>query len=462
MTILDNGILNIDSYKQSHFNLYGDDAAYVHSYIESRGGDGDETVFLGPQMFIKRYLSKPITSGNVQEAKEFSLAHGEPFNETGWQRIVDVHHGRWPLLIKAVKEGTRVKKHNVLTTVENTDPMLPWLTSYIETAYLRACWYPTTIATNSYQAKQVLRHYLHATSDLEGEAFEAKLSFMLHDFGARGVSSKESAEIGGLGHLVNFKGTDTVGAVLQAREYYHEPMAGFSIPASEHAVVTSWGRTHELDFYRHQLATYGKTGAMFASVIDSYDQGAAIRDLWGGALKADLIASGAKLILRPDSGDPTEVVPRLLITAGNAFGYTTNGRGYKMLPPYVGMIQGDGITLQSLPLICQAILNAGWSLENLAFGMGGGLLQQVNRDTHKFAMKASAIFSAGRWIDVYKDPIDDPGKRSKQGRLGLYTDATGMDVTGPAGQVGDRLETVYDGSLTRNQSFAEIRRLASA
>jgi nicotinamide phosphoribosyltransferase len=473
-SILNNPILNMDSYKSSHAYLYPHDASYIYSYIESRGGAGDETVFLGPQMFIKRYLSTPITLDHVKEAKDILTMHGLPFNEDGWLRIVQKHGGRWPLRIKAVKEGTRVAKHNILTSVENTDTQLAWLGSYLETAYIRACWYPTTVATTSFMCKQILRQYLRETSDLTGDDFEMKLAFMLHDFGARGVSSKESAEIGGLGHLVNFQGTDTIGAVLQARAFYHEAMAGRSIPASEHSTVTTWGRDHELDFYRHQLQTFGKPEAMFASVIDSYDQDRAIREYWGDALKEDLIASGAKLILRPDSGDPLIVVPRLLNIAGSSFGFSLNKKGYKVLPPYVGMIQGDGISYDSLPAICQAIMAAGWSLENMAFGMGGGLLQQVNRDTHKFAMKASAVYRragspwedrvavAGRWLDVYKEPKDDPGKRSMAGRLGLYRHLDGSHYTGPDNQPGNQLETIFDDyELKRDQTFAEIRQLAA-
>jgi nicotinamide phosphoribosyltransferase len=461
-SLLNNPILNVDSYKSSHYLMYPNDASVIYSYIESRGGDGDATVFVGPQMFIKRYLMERITHDHVDDAKEILTNHGLPFNEDGWRRIVNQHAGRLPLRIKAVKEGSVVPKLNVLSTIENTDPSLAWLTSYIETAYIRACWYPTNVATLSYEAKKILRTYLEKSSDLTGDDLEAKLSFMLHDFGARGVSSKESAEIGGVGHLLNFMGTDTVGALLQARVFYHEPMAGFSISASEHSTVTSWGRAHELDFYCHQLQTFGKPGNMFASVIDSYDADVAIRDMWGTSLKPDLIASGSKVILRPDSGIPSVVVPRLLNMAGSAFGISLNSKGYKLLPPYVGMIQGDGITLQSLPGICEAILAAGWSLENMAFGMGGGLLQQHNRDTHKFAMKTSAIFRDGGWHDVYKAPKDDPGKGSKRGRLGLYKDSNGYR-TGPIGEADDRLEIVYEnGRLLRDQTFADMRNLTRA
>lgn len=471
LSLLDNTILSVDSYKSSHYLLYPEDTAVSYAYIESRGGDGDATVFVGLQMFLKRYLMKQITHAMVNEAKEVLELHGLPFNEAGWRRIVDKHDGHLPLRIKAVKEGSIIPKKNVLLTIESTDPQLAWLPMYFETALLRAIWYPTNVATLSYQAKKILRKYLQLSSDLTNEAFDMKLAYVLHDFGSRGVSSKESSEIGGLGHLVNFMGTDTIGALLSARLFYGESMAGYSIPASEHSTVTAWGRDHELDFYRHQLKTLGKPGKLFASVIDSYDADSAIRDKWG-SLKDDLITSGAKLILRPDSGEPTETVPRLLDIAGETFGYTVNNKSYKLLPPYIGMIQGDGIDINSLPKICEAILAAGWSLENMAFGMGGGLLQQHNRDTHKFAQKLSAVYRrggawedktpiAGEWQDVYKSPKDDPGKASKRGRFGLYLRNRTYE-TGEIGQGHDLLEIVFEnGHLLRDQTFAELRRLAN-
>jgi nicotinamide phosphoribosyltransferase len=145
-----------------------------------------------------------------------------PFNRAGWQYILDTYNGYLPLEIQAVPEGSVVATHNVLVQVQNTDANCAWLTSYIETALLRAVWYPTTVATVSYQCKQVIARYLAATADsMDG------LLFKLHDFGARGASSEETAALGGMAHLVNFMGSDTVNAIVAARRYYQEPMAGF-------------------------------------------------------------------------------------------------------------------------------------------------------------------------------------------------------------------------------------------
>src|SRR5581483_524032 len=244
MNHLDNLILNTDSYKASHWLQYPPGTETTFFYVESRGGVYERTLFFGLQAILKEYLGKPVTHAMVEEARDFFAAHGEPFNESGWRRIVDRHNGYLPLRIRAVPEGTVVPTHNALVTIESTDPACYWLPSYVETLLLRL-WYPVTVATQSWHLKQLIREYLEKTSDDPA----GQISFKLHDFGARGVSSAESAGLGGAAHLVNFMGTDTVSGVLTAKAYYHEPMAGFSIPAAEHSTITSWGKEHELDAY---------------------------------------------------------------------------------------------------------------------------------------------------------------------------------------------------------------------
>lgn len=147
-----NIILNTDSYKASQWVQYPPNTTAVSSYIEARGGEFEETVFFGLQMFIKEYLTKPITQEMIDEAEMFLKAHGEPFNKEGWEYILSEHNGYLPIRITAVPEGTVVPTSNVLCQVENTDPKCFWLTSYIETSLLRAVWYPMTVATKSLTA----------------------------------------------------------------------------------------------------------------------------------------------------------------------------------------------------------------------------------------------------------------------------------------------------------------------
>jgi nicotinamide phosphoribosyltransferase len=450
-----NLILNSDSYKYSQFNQYPPGTTYIYSYIESRGGTYDTTVFFGLQAFIKEYLMEPITMAMINEAEEIILAHGEPFNRAGWEYIVDKLDGKLPIEIKAAPEGTVIPTRNVLATIVNTDPNCFWLTSFLETAILRAIWYPTTVATNSREIKKVILDALERTGT------PADIGFKLHDFGARGVSSLESAGLGGMAHLVNFMGTDTVEALLFARRYYGADMAGFSIPAMEHSTVTSWGRENEVDAYRNMLKQNAKPGGLVAAVSDSYDIFEACK-LWGTVLKDDVISSGATVVVRPDSGDPATVVLECLTILEQHFGSTTNEKGFRVLNN-VRVLQGDGITIDSIKEIITKIVDSGFSVDNVAFGQGGALLQIVNRDDQKFAMKASAAFVNGKWIDVFKNPITDTGKRSKKGRLKLIRDNLGNYTTvRKAGGIVDILETVFvNGILIRDMTFDEVRKNAN-
>ena len=456
-------VLNTDSYKTSHWLQYPPGTTTVFSYIEARGGSLPYTVFFGLQALLKEYFTKPVTADDVALAGEVCAAHGVPFNRDGWLHIVTAHGGRLPLRIRAVPEGTVVPVNHALVTLENTDPACWWLTSYVETVLLRI-WYPTTVATHSHATRRLIADALARTGSPEG------LPFKLHDFGARGVSSLESATLGGMAHLVNFMGTDTMAALLGARAYYGEPMAGFSIPAAEHSTITAWGRDGELDAYRNMLRQFGRPGALLAVVSDSYDLDAAVTRLWGGALREEVIASGATVVIRPDSGDPTSVVLRTVQSLDAAFGSDVNAKGYKVLR-HVRVIQGDGITRESIASILAALAGAGYSADNIAFGQGGALLQQVNRDTLGFAMKASAAEVGGEWRDVFKAPVTDPTKRSKAGRLTLMrrgdafatvrVDSPGYQQALVDGAT-EVLRTVYqDGRLLADDSFAAIRARAA-
>jgi len=449
-----NIILNSDSYKYSQWPQYPEGTEYVYSYIESRGSKiYDELVFIGLQAFIREYLTTPITRKMVDEAEKIIKAHGEPFNREGWDYIVQVHGGRLPVEIKSVDEGTVMYLKNVLVSIVNTDPKCYWLTSFLETALLRAIWYPTTVCSNSYHSKKIIQHFLEKNGD------PSLIDFKLHDFGARGVSSLESAGLGGMAHLVNFMGTDTVSGILAAMEYYDAEVCGFSIPAMEHSTVTSWGRDGETASFRNMLKLYGKPGALLACVSDSYDIYKAC-EKWGTELKQDVIDSGAVVVVRPDSGDPVQVVNDCLKILDKHFGHTVNSKGYKVLNN-VRIIQGDGIDHVSIRAILTLMDINGYSADNVAFGQGGALLQQINRDTLEFAMKCSAAYIKGKWVEVYKDPITSSMKKSKRGQLMLVTDETGKFITKVLDfgeNIIDHLKTRYRDGLSYNETnFEEVR-----
>lgn len=454
-----NLILSGDSYKYSHHLQLPSGTGFINSYIESRGADNKAftaTVFAGIQAVIKQYLLTPVTQEDVDEAESYIVPHGLPFNREGWEYIVNECGGKLPIAIEAVPEGTVVGMSNVLVQIRNTDKNVPWLTAFIETLILRGIWYMTTVATTSWTIKKMLLKYA------EESGSDTFLDFKLHDFGARGVSSGESAMLGGIGHLMVFQGTDTMEAIVGARELYGIEMAGFSIPASEHSTTTIWGKEFEIEAVRNLIMKFGKKGKIFAFVIDSYNREALVEKV-STELKQLIIDSGCTVVFRPDSGDPKvepiEVVEQLM----SLWGYTLNDAGFKVLPDNIRVIQGDGISITSVPDIIANLYKAKLSLDNIAFGMGGGLLQQCNRDTLKFAMKTSYAMVNGKGRDVSKNPIGDNSKRSKDGVLNLvsvdgdYQTVRDEDMVNFVGCT-NQLELVYlNGDILKDDNLVDIR-----
>ena len=454
---LTNLILNTDSYKFSHYLQYPPETRAISAYIETRGHqDQADVIFFGLQMFLKEYLGKPVTRADIDEAEAVVLTHGLPFNRAGWTRIVERFGGFLPLEIQALPEGTLLRRGVPMVQVVNTDPDSFWLTSYVETALLRAVWYPSSVASNARKIKQIIRPILEKTSDDPA----AVLPFRLHDFGARGVGAHEQAAIGGAAHLVQFMGTDTAAGLLHARRYYGAEMAGFSIPASEHSTMTAWGIEREEQAYSNMIDRFA-SGGLFAVVSDSYDIDHAVSDIWGERLREKLRASGGTVVIRPDSGDPIETPIHVIRQLDYHFGSTLNGKGYKVLDKSVRVLQGDGVSSADIGQILGRLEAFGFSAENIAFGMGGGLLQKVNRDTYSFAMKTNARQDdKGQWHDVFKRPATMNVKASKAGRQAVVEGLAGLEAI-RLDELRDRhnhLETVWkDGLLLRDWSFAEIR-----
>lgn len=450
-------LFDTDSYKASHYLQYPSNTTSLYSYIESRGGKHPETLFFGLQYFLKEYMTHRVTPHEVDFAKDFYAKHGVPFNYEGWMYIATELQGKLPVKIKAVPEGTVVPTGNILLSIESTDEKAFWVVSWLETMLLRYIWYPTTVATNSYMIKKIIMQALEESADKPQE----EIVFKLHDFGSRGVSSQESAMIGGAAHLINFMGSDTIAGIICANEYYNCPMAGFSIPAAEHSSITSWGKENEVEAYRNMLTQFAKPGSFVAVVSDSYDIYNACDNLWGKQLRQEVIDSGATVVIRPDSGNPPDVVKAVIEILDKNFGSTINSKGYKVLNN-VRVIQGDGINDASIKEILKVLLDAGYSATNVAFGMGGALLQSVNRDTQSFAMKCSHITIGDKHVDVYKDPVTDFGKKSKRGRLDLVK-INGEFVTVPQSETNESLlVTVYEnGETLCNDTFENVRRRAN-
>ncbi|WP_226370313.1 nicotinate phosphoribosyltransferase [Pseudonocardia oceani] len=453
MGYLDNLIINTDNYKHCHYPLYPPGTEYVSSYIESRGGDWPVTQFVGLQAYLREYLMRPITLEDIDEAEFVTREQGMHFNRDNWLGILNDHGGYLPVEIEAVPEGIVLPARNVLVQLINTDPKYFWATSFFETALLRAVWYPTTIGTVSWLSKMVIKEALARTSDNPH-----LIRNILHDYGARGVSSQQSAALGGLAHLVNFDQSDTVPGILAAKHFYNAGKVSNSGPNSEHAGFCAWGRENEADALRNMLDIYAADGVALL-LSDTYDHENCVKKIIGVELKDQIRNFPGLVGIRPDSGDIVEVTADTTEWLMEAFGYEVNSKGFKILPPYIRVVQGDGVNFHSLPQVYMELERRGLAADNAVFGMGGGLLQHWNRDTMNFGQKASAVCVDGEWRDISKQPTGASFKTSKAGRLALKYE-NGTYVTVPKGSIPESenvLKPVFrNGKLLKKWDFTEL------
>jgi len=463
----ENIILLADAYKYSHHKLYYPGTNKIYSYFESRGGEYNETVFFGLQYFLKHYLEgKVITKEKIDAAEKIMLqvfGRNDVFDRTKFEYILREHGGKLPVQIKAVPEGTSIPVSNVLMTIENTDPECFWLSNFLETLLVQL-WYPCTVATLSGEIRKIVENYFEETAS---ENASGAIDFVLNDFGFRGVSSVESAGIGGAAHLINFNGSDNIAGSVLAKNYYNtENVYGMSIPATEHSICTLLGEEGEIDMFKHVLKTF-PTGVV-ACVSDSFDIFRACSEYWGSELKETILKRDGVLVIRPDSGDPVLTLLRVFDILFEKFGFTVNKKGYRVLPPQVRVIQGDGVNINSIRTIYTALKQDGISAENLVLGMGGALLQKVDRDTQKFAFKCSYAEIDGDPVDVQKHPLemDEHGrltqsfKKSKAGKLKLIYKENSYQTIKADEQPGyeDQLITVFENGEIKNEtSFEAVR-----
>lgn len=442
-----NLIIDVDSYKDEHGRMLKDGIEFLQSSIIARKCNSEvytnKVIPFGYIYFIKEYLSKPITMENIDEAEMFFNMHGASveFNRKRWEYIVKEHNGFLPLKINAVKEGTIFPIGMPILRVENTDPQCAWLVSYIETALLRATWYGTTVATNSFIIKKMLKETMEKHSPL------GNVDFHLHNFGARGGTSYESEKISSMAHLISFSGTDSMLANRSINYYYPSKNKeikpfGFSVIASEHSVSCSQANYEERDDFpiaekmlnileeeldkKEKLGIKNNIPTIVSIVIDTYDAYRFTSQYIGERLKEKIIKlgkRGGKIVLRPDSGDPLTMPIEIIKILMDKFGYKINANGYKCLPDFLGVLQGDGVNAKSIQDILSNLEKEKISLTNIVFGMGGKLVvPSKGRDTYSFAMKATAqkLKNDNNWQHLIKDPITDIGKRSLSGHISTY------------------------------------------
>ena len=442
-----------DSYKAGHFQMYPD-ALVMSAYGEFRspmeGFTDQRIVFCGLDHIIKTYLERQWTELDVANAKEFYKTHNTGFSpyefpEDLFLKFIREQDGYFPVRIDALPEGSVAHIRTPVFTITATREYSR-LCTFLETV-LTMVWYPTTVATLSRHVKELIRKYFVSSVDVE---WYWLLDYKLHDFGFRACTCVEQAVIGGKAHLLNFKGSDTMPACYDAQFNHNagHPVAS-SVPATEHSVMTSW--PNETDAMLNMLEKYGEN-PIISVVMDSYDYDHALNVVLPDIARVMETTDKYKqcqLVLRPDSGDPVESVLKGLLAAEKCFGVTINKKGYKVLNRSA-VLQGDGITMHTIRDILTAVTSPAYqySAQNVVFGMGGGLLQKVNRDTMSFATKLSYIqYNQEDYKDVMKMPKTDSGKYSLPGLLAVAKEGGNLTVYPadhvPQGAV-NAMQVVYD------------------
>ncbi|MBZ5997592.1 nicotinate phosphoribosyltransferase [Leuconostoc gasicomitatum] len=438
----ENLILATDAYKLTHHLQYPTNITKLYSYGEARtGGRFDTVSWFGMSMILHDYFHQPITDAMIDEAEQVSkltFNTSAYFNRVVWEKVRDL--GYFPVKIKALPEGLEVPTGNALFTIESTADWFATSLNALEVVLMHV-WYPTTIATNSLYIKKRLRPLFEKSGTVAG------ITLAVNDFGLRGATSLESGKRGGSAHLLHFQGSDNMAASQYFKDVYGVSGRALSVWATECSVATAYGAGQgEFDYVNAQLDR-APDSAILSIVIDSYDALNFIKKVIGSSeIKDRIIKRAGRIVLRPDSGDPETIDLQVLSLLGDIFGTTINDKGYKVLQHNVGVIQGDGMKADTIVSLYEAIMQAGWSVDNLVVGSGGGLLQEgFTRDTERFAIKAAyAENAAGEKINIQKKPKTDAAKTSKAGLLKVVLRDKDIVTVSQNDPGQDLLQTVYE------------------
>jgi nicotinamide phosphoribosyltransferase len=386
--------------------------------------------------------------------------------------------GYLPIEVRSLLEGTLVPVGVPCFTIRNTLPEFFWLTNYLETWLSASLWKPSTSATIA----RLYGRILSSAALMTGSSVDF-VQWQGHDFSVRGMAGMEDAALSGTGHLVAFRGTDNLPAVMRARTHYdgNKTFVGGSVPASEHSIICAGGKESEADTFRRLLTTY--PNGVVSIVSDTWDFWHVIT-VMAAELKPLIMARGpdniglCKTVFRPDSGDPVKVIvgdpdapegsPQrkgAVECLAETFGTTTNAQGYRTLDPHVGLIYGDSITPDRAYRILEGLRAKGYAADNVVFGVGSFTYVYNTRDTLGFAMKATSVVIDGERRAIFKDPKTDNGTKksargllkviSVDGELKLLQDVSEYDAFYSSD---NELKLVMlDGKLTKGTSLAEIR-----
>ena len=476
-----NPLLLTDGYKTGHHLQYPKNTTLVYSNFTPRSNryapaGCDHVVSFGQQMVMKQiheafqneFFSKSKQEVCGEMKRELSIYLGTDYDVSHFEALHDL--GYLPIRVKAIKEGTLVPMKVPVLTIYNTHPDFYWITNYLETIISNLLWKPMTSATIAHEYRKVLTKWQQKT-DAEKGWF---IDWQGHDFSMRGMDSVDAVISSGLGHLTSFSGTDSLPTLYGARKYYNEDgFIGGSVNATEHSVMCAGGADDEVGTFRRLLETY-PTGIL-SVVSDTWD-------LWKVCtehvvtLKEEILARDGKLVIRPDSGDPVDILcgtrdsidrdwdgtpeqKGVIELLWDVFGGTINEQGYKVLDSHIGAIYGDSITIDRADKICSRLESKGFASTNVVLGIGSFTYQYNTRDTFGFAMKATYVEANGEGRAIFKDPITDDGtKKSATGLLMVSSELTLIDKVSWDLEPHGALQNIYlDGYFINTTTLTEIR-----
>jgi len=490
-------LLKTDIYKFGHMLLYPKGTQVVYETLTPRVNsffkwDNKMTAF-GYHLFFSRlqddfqrnFFDQPIevVINEVQPAIAEVLGHKVAAKIM--PHFVALHKlGYLPLKVTALPEGSLVPMQVPVLTIENTDPEFYWLPGYLETLLLSETFVTSTVASIARKFRQIGQKYADLSADNDGY-----LDFQFHDFSQRGQHGNDAAVLSGVAHLTSFKGTDVIQAPVEIRKHYaddRQELMGASVLATEHSVMEAYG-TNQFEAYKTLVTEH--TEGILSIVSDTYDYWEVVNKVLP-ELKDEILARDGKVVIRPDSDtmpveltddsvvltkdgwmnmsaandtkglivlptgrvltkdgladfEPTsdesmDTVSELLLATmysmADTFGTTTNSKGYQVLDPHIGILHGEGVTLDTVADYFDTITNAHFSAENIVFGVGAYVYSVlVSRDSFGQALKATSVTINGVEKMVFKNPktASEGFKKSRKGRI---------QVTGANGEF-----TVHDG-----------------
>jgi len=507
-----NPFLLTDGYKTSHHKMYPEGTTLVFSNFTPRSEKHalvktGYILHFGSQMVIQQIhelFQEGFFNRNRQEVleeinKEYSAYLGTDYDVSH----IDALHqlGHLPISVQALSEGVLVPIGIPVMKVWNTHPDFYWITNFLETIISNLYWKPITSATIAYEYRKLLQDYALATDkdNLGVVAFQG------HDFSMRGMDSVEATMSSGLGHAVSFLGSDSLPVIHAARKYYEaDGDVVYSVPASEHSVMCAGTKDDEIETLRYLMKQY-PTGIL-SVVSDTWDLWKLITE-YLVELKDEILARDGKLVIRPDSGDPVDIIcgtfdfskdktifgadptldtVRITEEKGvvellwDIFGGTVNEQGYKVLDSHIGCIYGDSITLARAEDICSRLEAKGFASTNVVLGIGSYTYQYNTRDTYGFAMKATYVEVENPNImlmsnppqpkiegrEIFKDPVTDDGtKKSAKGLLAVH-DKDGIyelkqQCTWEEVQEDDTILIYKDGKILERVSLNDVRNRVS-